>query len=106
MAYLHNFAAVSLTAVIILIVLIAILFRAKIKALLASDNNSASETYPNNVQVTEGNNIEQENLEISSGELRLIGVDERTAAIIMATVCDHLNTPLNELQFKSIKALD
>lgn len=48
----------------------------------------------------------EEEAEKSSGELKLIGVDERTAALVIASVCDHLQTPLDELQFKSIKALD
>jgi hypothetical protein len=44
--------------------------------------------------------------EISEGELKLIDVDERTAAMIMALTSDELKVPLNELQFKSIRALD
>ena len=39
-------------------------------------------------------------------ELRLTGVDEKTAAMIMAIVCDESGIPANELYFKSIKALD
>lgn len=42
----------------------------------------------------------------SSGELKLIGVDERTAAMIMAIVCDETDIPLEQLRFKSIKAMD
>jgi Na+-transporting methylmalonyl-CoA/oxaloacetate decarboxylase gamma subunit len=43
---------------------------------------------------------------LSTGELKLIDVDERTAAMIMAIVSDESNIPLSELQFKSIKLLD
>ncbi len=39
-------------------------------------------------------------------ELKLIGVDERTAAIIMAIVCDECGYMPNELYFKSIRALE
>lgn len=39
-------------------------------------------------------------------ELKLTGVDEKTAAIIMAIVCDTSGIAPNELYFKSIKALD
>ena len=39
----------------------------------------------------------------SSGDIKLNNVDERTAAMIMAIVADELQTPLNELRFKSIK---
>lgn len=44
--------------------------------------------------------------EATAGELKLIDTDERTAAMVMAIVSDELKIPLNELQFKSIKALD
>lgn len=39
-------------------------------------------------------------------ELKLIGVDDRTAAMIMAIVCEANNCAPNELYFKSIRALD
>jgi len=42
---------------------------------------------------------------ISSGVLKLIDVDEKTAAMIMAIVSDETQIPLSELCFKSIKAL-
>ncbi len=38
----------------------------------------------------------------SSGDLELVGVDEKTAAVIMAIVSDKSGIPLNRLQFKSI----
>ncbi len=46
--------------------------------------------------------------ELYSGpmEVRLFDVDEKTAAMIMAIVCDASDIPANELYFKSIKALD
>lgn len=42
----------------------------------------------------------------SAGELQLFGVDEKTAALIMAIVSDECKIPLCELQFKTIKAID
>ncbi|MGI5880508.1 MAG: hypothetical protein ACOX6L_07940 [Syntrophomonadaceae bacterium] len=42
----------------------------------------------------------------SAGELKLIGVDEKTAAMIMAIVSDESRIPLSELQFKTIRAID
>jgi Na+-transporting methylmalonyl-CoA/oxaloacetate decarboxylase gamma subunit len=42
----------------------------------------------------------------SSGELKLVNVDEKTAAIIIAIVCDESHIPLSELCFKSIKAIE
>lgn len=43
---------------------------------------------------------------ISAGELKLINVDEKTAAMIMAIVSHESQIPLSELCFKSIKALE
>ena len=40
------------------------------------------------------------------GELTLVNCEERDAAMIMAIVADSLNTPLNELRFKSIKRVE
>lgn len=42
----------------------------------------------------------------SAGELKLLGVDEKTAAMIMAIVSHESQIPLSELQFKMIKALN
>jgi len=39
----------------------------------------------------------------AAGELKLYDTDARTAAMLMAIVADELQTPLNELRFKSIK---
>jgi len=44
-------------------------------------------------------------IEVSTGELILSGVNEKTTALIMAIVSDELKIPLNELQFKSIKLI-
>lgn len=42
----------------------------------------------------------------TAGELKLIDVDEKTAAMIMAIISDESQIPLSQLQFKMIKALD
>ncbi len=41
-----------------------------------------------------------------SGELVLVKVAERDAALIMAIVADELKIPINELDFKSIKRVE
>ena len=41
----------------------------------------------------------------ADGELKLIDVDEKTAALIMAIVSDQTEIPLSQLQFKSIRLL-
>ena len=42
----------------------------------------------------------------NNGEIDLIGVDEKTAAVIMAIVSQQSEIPLNRLSFKSIKLID
>jgi len=39
------------------------------------------------------------------GKLELIGIDEKTAAMVMAIVCDESGIPANELIFKSIREI-
>lgn len=41
----------------------------------------------------------------SCGEICLYNVEPRTAAMIMAIVANEMETPINELRFKSIKAV-
>lgn len=43
---------------------------------------------------------------VSGGQLNLVEVDEKTAAMIMAIVSDQSEIPLSQLVFKSIKAVD
>ncbi len=43
---------------------------------------------------------------VGFGELKLINVDEKTAAMIMAIVSDESKIPLDELQFKTIKLIE
>jgi Na+-transporting methylmalonyl-CoA/oxaloacetate decarboxylase gamma subunit len=43
--------------------------------------------------------------DFTAGELKLINVDEKTAAMIMAIVSHESQIPLSELQFRSIKAV-
>ena len=40
------------------------------------------------------------------GDIALYGVDEKTAATIMAIISDETKIPLNELIFKSIKVME
>jgi hypothetical protein len=64
-----------------------------------------------NVEIAEGDTTTEviaaeSNNAVGYGELKLFGVDEKTAAMIMAIVSDESNIPLAELQFKSIKLLE
>lgn len=49
---------------------------------------------------------EEKPQEIYGGEIALYDVDEKTAACLMAIVSDSSGIPLDQLIFKSIKALD
>lgn len=42
----------------------------------------------------------------SAGVIKLYDVPEKQAAMVMAIVANHLNVPLNQLRFKSIKRVD
>ncbi|QNU67884.1 OadG family protein [Ruminiclostridium herbifermentans] len=75
--------------------------------LLSSINAKLIESQGNKTSAPDTDTNESTNsIECSSGELKLINVDERTAALIMAIVSDETKIPLSELIFKSIKAVD
>lgn len=42
----------------------------------------------------------------SCGDIKLHNVPDATAAMVMAIVADELDTPINELKFKSIKEVE
>ena len=42
----------------------------------------------------------------SAGQIKLHGVEPKTAAMLMAIVADKMGKPLNELRFISIKEID
>lgn len=90
---------------IVFIVLVALSFLVKLQSLVL---NKAFKTDKNESSAEETDNTEVFDTEssFSTGVLKLINVDERTAAMIMAIVSDESKIPLHELQFKSIKAMD
>ena len=47
----------------------------------------------------------KEQAHFADGELKLIDVDEKTAALIMAIVSDESQIPLSQLQFRSIRLM-
>ena len=55
---------------------------------------------------TQGANTDNAPAPGSAGIIKLYNVPEKQAAMIMAIVADHLNVPLNQLRFKSIKLID
>ena len=84
---------------IVFVCLIALSFLIKLQSFIFSfiDKNKKNQGIKKEVP---------NNIEVSTGELMLTGVDEKTTALIMAIVSDELKIPLCELQFKSIKSLN
>jgi hypothetical protein len=95
-----------LIGAVIVAIISALAFQGKLQSAFVSFVDKFKNIFSNRTKITNNDDLLEEDMETSAGELRLIGVDERTAAIIIATVSDHLKIPLNELQFKSIKALE
>ncbi|MGH4139201.1 OadG family protein [Clostridium sp.] len=86
--------------------LVALSFLLKAQAFVFSfiDNNKKNQK--SKEEVASDIDSSQNNIEVSTGELKLIGVDEKTTAIIMAILSDELEISLCELQFKSIKLIN
>jgi hypothetical protein len=95
---------------VVFFVLIALSFLVRFQSYVISiiDKKQTTITTANQIEEIYENPIEFSSSQtgMSIGELKLIGVDERTAAMIMAIVSDESKIPLSELQFKSIKLLN
>lgn len=81
---------------IVLILLMTIIFiMSKIIKLMSKINNEEIEVTVPDIPAAPAKG--------SCGDLTLVKVSERDAAMIMAIVADQLKTPVNELRFISIK---
>lgn len=104
---LINSLSVAFILMTIVFIVLAVLFTLLRLQTSILGNFKSNENKPaNNTGVNEKIASAPKPIEISTGELELIGVNEETAAMVMAMASYELNIPLNELQFKSIKALD
>ena len=94
--------------VFVVLIVLSLLLKAqsKIFSFIDKNNNKPSATVEIENKSDCNSSYIQNSPEVSKGQLSLIGVDEKTAAIIMAIVSDELKISLNELQFQSIKSLD
>ena len=102
-----NSLSVALILMTIVFSVLAVLFTVlKLQASLLGNFKGKENKPINNIQVNKEAAQIEKPVEISAGELELIGVNEETAAMVMAMASFELNIPLNELQFKAIKALD
>lgn len=91
---------------IVFIVLIALSWLIKIQSILfgtiAKKNKKTIKKTDDRQKPMTTENV----IEVANGQLSIIDVDEKTAALVMAIVSDELQVPLSELQFKYIKAVD
>jgi Na+-transporting methylmalonyl-CoA/oxaloacetate decarboxylase gamma subunit len=97
--------ASSLTLMfILLIVLIVVVkgFSAVIRAVEARPEAAAAPV-PVPVTVSAAPTVRQVPAAGSQGDINLYGVDDKTAAMLMAIVADELREPLNQLRFRSIR---
>jgi len=110
MSVLDSLFVALLVMAIVFIVLIVLSFLVTIQSKIFNSIDKKKDKPSSKVSTQNSSdsslNYVQNDPEVSNGELDLIGVDEQTAAMIMAIVCDELKVSLNELQFKSIKSLD
>lgn len=88
---------------IVFVCLIVLSFLVRLQSFIFGSLLQNKKNEPQEEQVTKPVDTKNANTELSTGELKLIGVDEKTAAIIMAILSDELETSLDELSFKSIK---
>lgn len=88
---------------VVFVCLVALSFLLNVQAFVFSfiDNKNQQQK----VEVASNINSSVKDIEKSTGELTLIGVDEKTTVMIMAILSDELKIPLSELQFKSIKLI-
>ncbi len=91
--------AMVFAVLVSLIVLIVVL--SKVVQLIVPDKSS-----PAPVAAAPAPEAPAPSLSFDPQALKLKGVDEKTAAMIMAIVCDESGIPANELYFKSITLLE
>jgi hypothetical protein len=110
MSVLDSLFVALLVMIIVFIVLIVLSFLVKIQSIIFNLIDKKKDKSSNKVPAQSSVDCNLANIEkgpeVSNGQLDLIGVDEKTAAMIMAIVSDELKVSLSELQFKSIKAID
>lgn len=99
-------AVMGIVTVLLILAIIDVLIMLVSKIIRAIENGINSKR--TTASVTENNSsagapLDKNN---SQGELELVGVDEPTAAVIMAVVSHQSGIALNRLSFKSIKVLE
>ena len=110
MSVLDSLLVALLVMGIVFVVLIVLSFLVKTQSIIFSFINKKKDKQSSKFEIEGSSDSEcscvRNSPEASNGQLDLIGVDEKTAAIIMAIVSDELKISLSELQFNYIKSLD
>ncbi|RCX18412.1 oxaloacetate decarboxylase gamma subunit [Anaerobacterium chartisolvens] len=94
---------------LVFFVLICLFFLIKLLSVILSSarhNKSQPALIQAEASAPAAKELEEDNRGVSAGELKLINVDEKTAAMIMAIVSHESGIPLSQLSFKSIRALE
>lgn len=98
-----NTTVIGMGIVFLVLIALSIIITIQSKIMSVFSKRSFAKTEP---EISTAQNSPFKKSGITSGETILIGIDdEETVALIMAIVSHHVNIPLNELKFKSIKAL-
>lgn len=90
--------AIVIAVLFSLSVIVKLIFAVREKALRKKNDGVITEKTPEKAD-------SWETVQYSQGELKLLDVDEKTAALIMAIVSDNSGIPLSELSFKNIRLL-
>jgi len=100
--------SVSVTGIIVVMIILAILavlvllLSKAVRAVegAAKKNKKSEAPVSDSASASSGSALSASQ---SAGKLELVGVDDKTAAVIMAIVSNESGIPLNRLQFNSIK---
>lgn len=89
----------------VFMMLMVLMFIIKVLSKIVFALATKKESKPQTSNIDSVQHVEPEPKEFT-GEIKLIDVDEKTAACIMAIISDETKIPLDQLIFKSIRAVE
>ncbi len=99
-------AIIGFCTVLLILAVIAVLIILLSKAVRTIENMIAKKSSASSAESPVPAPVQPAPEGVNCGEVDLIGIDEKTAAVIMAIVSQQSGIPLNRLSFKSIRLLD
>ena len=107
MNFIESFSVAMFVLIVVFVVLALLLLIVKLfsYAITIFDSNNSKDESHTVQEESPGVTVANEE-DFSSGTLKLINVDEATAAMIMAIVSHESGIPLSELCFKSIRLIN